>query len=503
MQIYNFSWIYDYYYTKDRICNASNGSKLEVETMHYNLFRFLYNLNPDSEKYQYIKDSFKNSFWPFITFYSILTSIVLGYILYTAYTYKENIKSYVSKVKGVYSGGSIYNESYIGINGTFVFCIAFVIVYIVYTAVNSSIVVNFNKIDGKINDEENTVRKYANVYTILNALIVMSNLDDTKMLYKRHDFNTVQRTFKEIIEGNISSYENVSNTSKIQQIKSAAIENLDIAKYLVMDKYSSFYLSYFDNIYIKTSISENQIEFIDLSKNIFLNDLISFDDSGISYSEIYANVKKQFDYIAEDIRQNDASTNSTYIKIEKYITNEFPIEQMDIEKLYKSLKDFYEKIQDIMVENDKTIRAHSLEFYMTVQTRLSNVKNLLRHKQYSKMYSQINEQIAKTIRNSKGFKPSFDNDFQYVKYFIENKNILIESNEIVEKQFELDIGNELKYQSDFLYGYMLLWIVILFTLFHYLFVTQNSINYFYIVSIAICIYVAIFYYRSISNGMNK
>lgn len=489
MQIYNFSWYYHYYYTKDKICSISKGSMLEVETMHYNIFRFLYNINQDNEKYQYIKDSFKNSFWPFITFYSIL---VLSY-MYFAWKNREIIQSFVSKSMN----GDSTN------NGMYALNIAFLMGYIVYTTINSKAIINFNEIDGKLNNEENIILKYGRIYTILNAIIILGNLDDTKMLYKRDEFNKVSRTFNEIIEGNIASYENISNTSKIQQIKATAIENLDIAKYLVMDKYSSFYLVYFDNMYVNTSISDNEIELIDLSKNVFLNDLFSF-DSNISYSEIYANVKRQFDYIVEDIRQNDnAKTNSIYIEIEKYITTEFPLEQLDIEKLYESLLDFYKKIENITQENDKTLRTLNLEFLMNIQTRLNNVENLLKHKQKSKMYTEINNKIGDIIKKSKGFKMNFDNDFQYIKYFIENKDILIQSNEIIEKQFDLDIYHKLKYQSDFIYGYMLLWIIILFILSHYLFVTQNSINFFYIIFIAISIYIAIFYYRSISNTIRQ
>ena len=486
MQVYNFSWFYNYYYTKDRICNVSNGSRLEVETMHYNIFRFLYNINQDNEKYQYIRDNFKITFWPFITFYSIL---VLGYMYFT-WKNREMVKSFVSKTM---SGDSTNN-------GIYVLSIAFFVSYIVYTTINSKSIMNFNDIDSNLNNEENIIFKYGRVYTILNAIIILSNLDDTKMLYKRDDFNKVPRTFKEIIEGNISSYENISNTSKIQQIKATAEENLDIAKYLVMDKYSSFFLVYFDNIYIKTSFSDYQVEFVDLSKNVFLNDLFSFEDSNISYSEIYTNVKRQFDYIVEDIRQNNnANTNSVYIEIEKYITTEFPLEQLDIEKLYASLLEFYKKIEDIIEENDKILRANSLEFLIQIQTRLNNVESLLRHKQKSEMYSQINQKIGDIIRNSKGFKVSFDNDFEYIKYFMENKDVLIQSSEIIEKQFDLDIGHKLKYQSDFLYSYMLLWMIILFIFSRYLFITQNSINYFYIVFVAICLYIAIFYYRSTSR----
>jgi hypothetical protein len=119
------------------------------------------------------------------------------------------------------------------------------------------------------------------------------------------------------------------------------------------------------------------------------------------------------------------------------------------------------------------------------------------------MYTEINNKIGDIIKKSKGFKMNFDNDFQYIKYFIENKDILIQSNEIIEKQFDLDIYHKLKYQSDFIYGYMLLWIIILFILSHYLFVTQNSINFFYIIFIAISIYIAIFYYRSTSNTIRQ
>jgi hypothetical protein len=504
VQIYNFSWFYNYYYTKDKICNVSNGSKLEVETLHYNIFRFLYGMNQDNEKYQYIKDSFKMTFWPFITFYSILLLSWLVYIIWINGDFIKSLVSQSSSIGQTMSGGSIHSKSYSGMDGIYVLFIAFLVVYIVYTSINSYIIMNFNEIDGKLHDEENIILKYGRVYTILNAMITMSNLDDTKMLYKRDDFNKVPRTFKEIIEGNIASYENISNTSKIQQIKGTAVENLDIAKYLVMDKYSSFFLVYFDNIYIKTSFSDYQVEFIDLSKNVFLNDLFSFDNSNVSYSEIYGNVKRQFDYIVEDIRQNhNASTNSTYIEIEKYITTEFPLEQLDIEKLYKSLLDFYKKIENIIDENDKTLRAHSLEFVMQIQTRLNNVESLLRHKQTSEMYTKINQKIGDVIKNSKGFKVSFDNDFEYVKYFMENKDVLIQSNEIIEKQFDLDISSKLKNQSDFLYSYMLLWMIILFIFSHYLFITQNSINYFYIMFIAICIYITIFYYRSTSNSIHK
>jgi hypothetical protein len=82
-----------------------------------------------------------------------------------------------------------------------------------------------------IEQDNNAIKIYHNVYTILNALLYISDTKDIIVEYTNEKLNNIPMTFDAILHQNIAAYENISNTSKIVQLKNVCYENLDFLKF--------------------------------------------------------------------------------------------------------------------------------------------------------------------------------------------------------------------------------------------------------------------------------
>lgn len=386
---------------------------------------------------------------------------------------------------------------------------------IVFITVNSIIYTNFTNIDKVLSNEDSNFYKYCRVYKILNAIMDISNLKNSKMLYSLDRLNANPKILDEIIENNISSYENESNVTKVQFLKLKYYEELDFVKYLVLDKLSPYYLKYFDNIYIRfPDDSTNQF---DISENIYLTEMYTkLRDEDINFG----NVNKLFEDIAETIKNNTdysiaasqiteyIATNASYSTIEKF------------NEVSKLIKDIYR----IANEN----KSKESEIYKIITNKLYTIQTLLTDKNYGKMYTKLNSLIHDRLHPPKETKSedstlytkqqsdtyipsssaSADNDSfidkalttpDYVQYFIQNKDILFE----YDTSFD-DIRNILDYQGNFLYAYIVYFAIIFLIIAHYYYIKINNITYCFIMLGVVFIYfIVLRMYKVVHNKTSK
>lgn len=453
--ILNFKWHLDYYKSKDSACESSAGSKLENETLRYNIYSFLFQNQDNDVHISIFSQNFKSSFYSFISYYSIIIIAFVGY----SFVYKQ------------YLDISIY---------------AFLlIIYITYTTTNAVIVRNFNDIQEHTKNEENNISIYFNLYKILNAIILIGNVQDVPMEYSYHKLNYKILTFDEILEKNISSSENVANTSMVLQLKSKAIKRLDFAKYFTFDMSSPFFIKYFENIYIR--LPESSTNTFDISENIYLRDIHSNRNKSVNYN----NIRKHFDKMSEILKQE---SRDTYININNKITQEYPIDSNDLNEEYNKMRKFVSNIQTLL-ENDIKLKQYDNVLYNEVDDILLSVNMILRNHQYNHVYEHINDLIRSKLEKNNVKLEIPNNDF--IEYFLNNIDILINENS-QDNNFN-DILNLLTYQANFIYSYVVYWIIILLLISHYSYINLNGIYHSMWISIAIIIYLMVFYISSLSK----
>ena len=67
-------------------------------------------------------------------------------------------------------------------------------------------------------------------------------------------------------------------------------------------------------------------------------------------------------------------------------------------------------------------------------------------------------------------------DDDYVKYFIDNMDILTNTKKETEQRYE-DLLNLIRYQSEFIYAYVVFWVILLLIILHGIFIYINSFTY--------------------------
>ena len=428
ISILKFKWFIDYYKTIDSHCSAKAMPKLEVETIRYNLSNFF------EHHYSNIQKDYTNSFYTFASFYTVLLMIFIALHIF----YKISLSYFI----------------YISI----------ATVYIVYTIVNSIISANFANINNKIYNESNVVIKYKNVYKILNAIILIGSIYDDTHEFSDNKLNTSEKTFKQILDNNISSVENEYNTNRINRIRQETEGNLDFLKYFVLDKLSPFYLKYFDNTYVNITDQDNE----NISGTVYVNELY--------------NKKTDIDFVfvRSNINQISNLINSQpiYKPIEE-IVNEYPsIDNVDPGKQYDALQKFIKQIKNEMEFQKGTYEKHNKKAYDSITTAISNIETATKPVLYSSLIENLNDKIHNMFyKNNIDIKVPND---EYIQYFVENRHVLLNSSDEFKDQYG-DILNTVTYQSEFAYAYIVFWAIIFLIVLHYLYITTN--NYVYSISL--------------------
>lgn len=278
ISILNFKWYMDLYYARDKACLKTNWAKYEIETYRYNLYKFMLYPVDSKESYDYIYETYKNSHFLFISFLGFFLLVCLVIIVYFNMSYNTDDILYTYL-------------SYIGL----------LIMYIVYTTVNSVLLSKFDSMKEMTTQPNNALIIYHNVYTILNALVYINNPSSITAEYANEKLNTVPKTFEDLIESNIATYENISNRAKILQIKNICYDNLDFLKYFTFDKLSAYCMRYFKNAFIKfPEYSELQY---DISQNLYLTDIYMKHNNTVNYES----VKLEFDNIINALKDENAN----------------------------------------------------------------------------------------------------------------------------------------------------------------------------------------------------
>ena len=208
-------WYNDYSISIEDACNDSHQSAFECETYRNNMYRFLYNI--ENNNYD---DSYKLFKYTYYIVIGMITIILISYIKNIFFLKKENL---------------------------FMLSV-FLFYYILYIYIGNIIINKYNEINEMLYDKKSDIYKYAVVYKILNAIMYINNFKDNILGFS--NINIRPRKFDDIIENNIASYINSSNTAKIVDIKIKDYDRLDFLKYITFDRISPYYFkSYFKNVY--------------------------------------------------------------------------------------------------------------------------------------------------------------------------------------------------------------------------------------------------------------
>jgi hypothetical protein len=289
---------------------------------------------------------------------------------------------------------------------------------------------------------------------------MISNLENKVFEYNYDKLNEKEDTLDIIIEKNIASYANLTNGADIKNIKIQAYRDLDFLKYLVFDRASVYYLKYFNNPYIRmpTKIT-NQY---DVTENVYLKDLYNkhnnkSKETVAKIGELYSKLKTDIEAIDgnQDLKSKcetgkDAITPKS---ICEFVVNDIkvPIRELryDLKSMIKE-EDFANKIKPILDEIES----------------------------YQGEYDVVNELIYDKLKGSVHIDVP---DKDYIKYFLQNQDVLFDRTKTK------DIIDKLDYQGNFVFAYIFYWIVLFFIISHCLFIYIASPIYTYML---LCILIA-------------
>ena len=286
-------WYNDYSLSMEYACNFSHTYHLEYETYRHNMYRFLYNID---------NNDFNNSIKLFTyTYYVViifLTIILLSLIINFFNLNSEN----------------------------FTILYAYIIFYFIYIYIGYKIIINYDNLKNLLKNEDNQMHIYAKIYKILNAIMYVNNFKENTLQYT--DINIPPKKFDDIIANNIASYNNISDTRKIIQIKNNNYNRLDFIKYITLDQTSPHYFKkYFKKIYINVrnnNILKDNIYYIDSLKREDKLDIFKSQEIRIhNKNEVFEEYQK----ILEGAIDNSNSTNSdtqykiSYDKMIPYFEN--------------------------------------------------------------------------------------------------------------------------------------------------------------------------------------
>lgn len=434
--ILDFKWHIDYFISKDAVCNKLRWTAFEIESIHYNFAAFL-----NGDKFKFIKDDF-------VATYSIVTAVLGGLLI-------------LSTVLLIIQIATLDNKRFFYI----LILLLITPMLIIFITVTSKFMTNFEDIK---TDED--LNAYYNVYKIVSAVMVLSGMKDVELKYALEGLG--KDTLDNILEKNIASYEDVYISSKVKEIKQNAYDKLDFLKYLVFDKYSPYYLPYFDNIYMRHKMAENR----------FLEDL---------YLKYDKQKSKPIDYISNITGKfQDIPTGKLYTGIDRSLK--------DIEQKFKtnveSLQDTADTSFDIIHKNYNSMK----QFLYEMKTSLTSLTSLESKESdlytYAKQqfdrtdvktmneYVKLNMEIHSMLENS-GTKLEKIADYDYIKYYIDHKDILT-----TPKKLDT-IFQKIKEQSNYAYMYYVYLSIIFLLVLHYIFNITDRATYIYILGAILITYI--------------
>ena len=470
--ILNFKWYTDMYYARDKACLKTNWAKYEIETYRYNLYRFLLYPVDKTESYENIFQTYKNSHYLFISFFAIFLLVCLIIIVY--FNLSRNTEDILF---------------------TYISYFVLLVMYIIYTTINTVLLSKFESIQNMLGQENNAIQIYHNVYTILNALLYISDTEDIILEYTNEKLNEIPITFDTILHQNIAAYENLSNTSKIVQLKNVYYENLDFVKFFTFDKLSAYFSKYFKNPFIRLpEYSELQY---DISQNLYLTDLYSKRNNSVNYEV----VKLEFDKIVTALKDEK---RETYVNIRQHILINYPDKNE-----YQPMSDCYEMLFRLFTK-DKALEEYNVSLATEIRKYIQNIDNMLKSHHDNTLYIQINSLIHKTLieKNKElnlGNLPKNRLDIlnedkpitpvqDYIKYYLHNQDILFDSESERSARF-YDWTNLINSYANYIYAYFLYFIFIFCTFSHYLYHRINDTHYVFIMIGLIGLYFSYGYMR--------
>jgi hypothetical protein len=469
--ILDFKWHIDYFISKDAVCNKLRWTAFEIESIRYNFAAFL-----NGDKFKFIKDDF-------VATYSIVTAVLGGLILSTVLLI---ITIETSDNKRLF---------YILI------LLLITPMLIIFITVTGKFMTNFEDIK---KDED--LNAYFNVYKIVSAVMVLSGMKDVELKYALEGLG--KDTLDNILEKNIASYEDVYISSKVKEIKQNAYDKLDFLKYLVFDKYSPYYLPYFDNIYMRHKMAENRfledlylkydkyklkpIDYIyNISEWIKLYDYNYLRDKFPNESDddmlVFVNANKDDkDLYAKTIKELAEKTTYQTLVNELKIINDFvkQIQELstadtsfeNIYKNYNSMKQFlYEMKTSLTSLTSLESKESDLYTYAKQQFDRTDVKTM-------NEYVKLNMEIHSMLENS-GTKLEKIADYDYIKYYIDHKDILT-----TPKKLDT-IFQKIKEQSNYAYMYYVYLSIIFLLVLHYIFNITDRATYIYILGAILITYI--------------
>lgn len=468
--VMHFRWYYDLYKIKDSICSHGNVSQLEIETARYNIFRFFNSLSSDKSKYASILSDFEMSRNIMLIFFTIL----IVYLIVLCYINKYSYYSALALPMTL---------------------------FLLYIIVSSVITADFSKLSKETLDPRCNVNIYKNAYLILNAIMLLSGIQNDKIEFYHNNFNTYDKTLDDVIENNISSYENISNTSKINQIKITSYDRLDFVKYLTLNRLSNYHLKYFDNIYLRIPGRSHRLN--DIDENVYLKDIV---DKRVDFEKIQENFEKISNSLSVLLENElDAEYNKDTVReIKEHIDTNYPIftQNSDSMSMHRSIVLFYYNMpfftenvsknyyygKKFNLPNNakknvlKTMKLNSIyDITNTIVSLLNEIEFILDNSSYSSLYIRLNKKIEEKVGK---YVDVPNNDFIY--YLIENQDILFSDN--FETQFR-DIIGSMKHHSDLTFLYIAFIVFVGIVMMHLIYINiKNKYVYLSLIIVFIIIY---------------
>lgn len=481
--VVDFKWHIDYFISKNAVCEKLRWTAFEIESMRYNFASFL-----KGSKFEQIKKDFESTYAIITAALSILISFAALLVLIVN---KKNI------VKAANSRISENLQPYYWI------LFAATPILLIYAAVAGKYTTNFKEIQ-----EDGNLSAYYNVYKIVSAVMVLSGMKDVELKYSFEGLG--KDTLDNILEKNIASYEDVHVSSKVKEIKQEAYQKLDFLKYLVFDKYSPYYLPYFDNIYMKYKMSDNRF-----LEDLYLNYENAMKKEGDKPQHFRTNISGQLNDIITELK-DDRKTKlyALFGQDKTKDRTQFVYENKDKDNLYNLVIDKLKetntndpKITTIEgYKKDETnetnyiteIKTHlnynktSLDEIYKDYTNISNVLKKMNTAGHSKLqaYTNTNKYIENAVFKNEYIpyiklnseigsllsKAGVNLDVQekdYIKYYIEHKDMLTTETKLD------DIFKRIREQSDYIYMYYIYLSLIFLFVLHYVFKTTDAPTYLY------------------------
>jgi hypothetical protein len=443
--VLDFKWHIDYFVSKNAVCEKLRWTAFEVESIRYNFAAFL-----KGKKFESIQTDFINT-------YSIVT-VALGLLISLA----ALLLLIQNKSKLPFGNSTIEKlekqiSEHVGKYYWIIF--ATVPMLIIFITVTSKYKTNFDEIQA-----DSSLNAYYNVYKIVSTVMVLSGMKDVELKYALEGLG--KDTLDNILEKNIASYEEIYISSKVKEIKQEAYKNLDFLKYLVFDKYSPYYLPYFDNIYMRHKMAENR----------FLEDLyLKYDKKKTAPIRYISDIQGQF----SNNGKLYTGTDQTLKNIEKDFTNKVnklntEITFENIYTNYNHMKQFLNEMNTALVSNVPKLES-DLYTYAKEQFNRTDVKAM-------NEYVNLNMDIRSMLESS-GAKLEGVTDHDYIKYYIEHKEILTSETKLD------DVFKKIKEQSNYAYMYYVYLSIIFLLVSHYIFNITDRSTYIYILGAILITYI--------------